>query len=87
MSMPVRRLDDWQDFAACAGDDGGFFYPPLHGERKKEKTMRERRAKNLCNHCPVRIECLDHALANDERYGIWGGLTDAERRGLVTLVS
>lgn len=88
MSTTVRRLDDWQDHAACAGDEGQLFYPPLQGERKKSKIMRERRAKNLCAHCSVQGQCLDYALANDERYGIWGGLTDTERRGLVdTMVS
>lgn len=81
------RLDDWQGAALCAGDDAGLFYAPLTGERKKAKIMRERRAKNLCNHCPVQLACLDHALLTDERYGIWGGLTDTERRSLDRMVS
>lgn len=36
-------------------------------------------AKWLCRRCPVRVECLDHALRNNEMYGVWGGLTPRER--------
>lgn len=82
MSAAIACHGDWQEQALCAGDSTGLFYPPLAGERKKAKVMRERRAKNLCAHCPVRQACLDHALRSDERYGIWGGLTDGERRAL-----
>ncbi|MEL6892410.1 MAG: WhiB family transcriptional regulator [Actinomycetota bacterium] len=85
MSTAARRFDDWQEVAACAGDAQALFYPPLAGERKKAKAMRERRAKNLCDHCAVKEECLDHALRNDERYGIWGGLTDTERQNLASI--
>ena len=52
----------------------------MHTERKHERLARERRAKAVCASCPVRVECLEHAIAVDERYGIWGGLTQDERR-------
>ncbi len=87
MSAVLGPKDRWFEFAACRGDDADLFYPPLAGERKKAKLMRERRAKNVCDHCDVRLECLEHALATGERYGIWGGLNDAERRGLLAYVS
>jgi WhiB family transcriptional regulator, redox-sensing transcriptional regulator len=54
----------------------------MHTERKHERLARERRAKTICAACPVRDECLQHAVTSDERYGIWGGLNQEERRGL-----
>lgn len=72
---------DWQRDAACRGERAAF-YPPLQGESKSERLTRERIAKSICEDCSVRAECLDHAIRHDERYGIWGGLTDAERRHL-----
>jgi WhiB family redox-sensing transcriptional regulator len=81
------NLNDWQTLAACNGhpraDD---FYPPFHTERKQERLARERRAKAVCAACPVRNNCLEHALAVEERYGVWGGLSTDERR-LVTLTA
>lgn len=81
------HLDDWQPFAACKGhplaDD---FYPPFHTERKHERLARERRAKSVCAACPVQRRCLQQAIAVDERYGVWGGLTTDERR-LVALTA
>jgi WhiB family redox-sensing transcriptional regulator len=54
----------------------------MHAERKHERLARERRAKAVCAACPVREQCLAHAVAYDERYGIWGGLNQDERRHL-----
>jgi WhiB family redox-sensing transcriptional regulator len=72
----------WQESGACRDGVGADFYPPMHIERKHERQARERRAKSVCAACPVRVECLQHAIAVDERYGIWGGLTQDERRVL-----
>ncbi len=81
MSSIERDIrNGWQSNAACAGDMGAAFYPPVRSERKASRVSRERRAKAVCASCPVQSQCLDHALANDERYGIWGGMTDKERR-------
>jgi WhiB family redox-sensing transcriptional regulator len=44
-------------------------------------------AKSVCARCPVRRECLEHALANDERHGIWGGLSPRQRKALVRRAS
>jgi WhiB family redox-sensing transcriptional regulator len=72
---------EWRMQAACRGDEPQpDFYPPTHTERKRERLARERRAKMVCAACPVRNDCLDHAVASDERYGVWGGLTADERK-------
>lgn len=70
---------DWQRRARCRGEAGRDFYPPFTGERKRERIAREARAKELCATCPVRAQCLDHAVHTGERHGVWGGLTADER--------
>jgi WhiB family transcriptional regulator, redox-sensing transcriptional regulator len=64
----------WQERALCAQTDPEAFFP--------EKGGSTREAKKVCSGCDVRAECLDYALANDERFGIWGGLSERERRKL-----
>jgi WhiB family redox-sensing transcriptional regulator len=64
----------WQDRALCAQTDPEAFFP--------EKGGSTREAKRVCRNCEVRAECLDFALENDERFGIWGGLSERERRRL-----
>lgn len=64
----------WQDQALCAQTDPEAFFP--------EKGGSTREAKRVCSTCDVRSECLEYALANDERFGIWGGLSERERRKL-----
>lgn len=65
----------WHADAACRGRTAAFF--PGRGEWKLAEA-----AVAICQGCPVRDDCLDHALAEDERHGIWGGTTERERRGL-----
>lgn len=71
-------LDDgplsWQESALCAQTDPEAFFP--------EKGGSTREAKAVCAACEVRAECLEYALLNDERFGIWGGLSERERRRL-----
>lgn len=75
------NLNDWTLFGACKGHPlAADFYPPFHTERKHERLARERRAKSVCAVCPVRRRCLQQAIAVDERYGVWGGLSSDERR-------
>ena len=64
----------WQAEALCAQTDPEAFFP--------EKGGSTREAKQVCQNCTVRAECLEYALANDERFGIWGGLSERERRRL-----
>ncbi|GAA4399747.1 hypothetical protein GCM10023147_37620 [Tsukamurella soli] len=66
--------DEWQDRALCAQTDPEAFFP--------EKGGSTREAKRICLGCEVRSECLEYALAKDERFGIWGGLSERERRRL-----
>ena len=64
----------WRLNALCAETDPEAFFP--------EKGGSTREAKRVCSGCEVRAECLEFALANDERFGIWGGLSERERRRL-----
>mgnify|MGYP002720976353 FL=1 len=64
----------WQERALCAQTDPEAFFP--------EKGGSTREAKRICESCEVRDECLSYALENDERFGIWGGMSETERRRL-----
>ncbi len=64
----------WQEQALCAQTDPEAFFP--------EKGGSTREAKKVCLSCEVRVECLEYALEKDERFGIWGGLSERERRRL-----
>ena len=66
--------EGWRLDALCAETDPEAFFP--------EKGGSTREAKRVCTGCDVRSECLEFALANDERFGIWGGLSERERRRL-----
>ncbi|MFD4741978.1 WhiB family transcriptional regulator [Streptomyces virginiae] len=72
---------EWQEEAACRALGTDRFFHPA-GERGEERTAREQEAKEVCALCPVRTECLSHALRVQEPYGVWGGLTEDERRDL-----
>jgi WhiB family redox-sensing transcriptional regulator len=78
-SVAVTAHLDWQRSARCRGEAGRDFYPPFGGERRRDRGARELRAKAVCDSCPVRVDCLDHAVRSGERYGVWGGLTSDER--------
>lgn len=64
----------WRDAALCAQTDPEAFFPDKGGSTRD--------AKAICSRCAVRPECLQAALDNDERFGIWGGLSERERRHL-----
>ena len=64
----------WQERALCAQTDPEAFFP--------EKGGSTREAKKICVGCEVKAECLEYALEHDERFGIWGGLSERERRRL-----
>ncbi|PFG20348.1 WhiB family transcriptional regulator [Serinibacter salmoneus] len=65
---------EWQERALCAQTDPEAFFP--------EKGGSTREAKRVCVSCEVRSECLEYALEHDERFGIWGGMSERERRKL-----
>jgi WhiB family transcriptional regulator, redox-sensing transcriptional regulator len=84
-ATPAREASPWTDLAPvgdaswrldalCAETDPEAFFP--------EKGGSTRDAKRVCTGCTVRAECLEFASANDERFGIWGGLSERERRRL-----
>jgi len=62
----------WKAKANCMGVDPDFFFP--------ERGASTREAKQVCRGCVVREDCLEYALANGEKFGIWGGLSERERR-------
>ena len=76
ISLPV--IPSWVDGAACAGTDPET-WQPTQGE-----TDKTRMAKRICAGCPSRMACLEDALKNNERFGIWGGLTVTERDALTS---
>lgn len=82
--MSAQQVEDvWQVKAACRGPQAAVFFPPPQFERKEEKLERERRAKDICTTCAVRRDCLDYALSIREPHGIWGGLSEAERKQIL----
>lgn len=62
----------WQARANCMGVDPDLFFP--------ERGASTREAKEVCRGCIVQEDCLEYALANGEKFGIWGGLSERERR-------
>ena len=70
---------DWRDQAACRDADPELFFPDgdIRSARAQVKT-----AKLICRGCPVSATCLSLALASGQQAGIWGGLTEDERRRL-----
>jgi WhiB family transcriptional regulator, redox-sensing transcriptional regulator len=63
---------DWRDSALCAQVDPEVFYP--------DKGMTGKEAKRICQHCEVRVQCLEEAQRQRDDHGIWGGLSREERR-------
>jgi WhiB family transcriptional regulator, redox-sensing transcriptional regulator len=83
---------DWMDEAACGGKPIALWFPCFFDENGidipddgqiglivGDTTWAYGEARKICNACPVKSECLDHALDERERYGMWGGLTPLER--------
>lgn len=69
-TLPAEDL--WRGGAVCAQTDPDAFFP--------EKGASTAAAKRICRDCPVTVECLQSAIVNDERFGVWGGLSERERR-------
>lgn len=65
---------NWQELARCAETDPEAWFPNKGGSTRE--------AKRICMDCDVRSECLEYALVNDEKFGVWGGLSERERRKL-----
>lgn len=67
----------WRSHAACSGIDPQIFYPVSDDDADAIE------AKRVCGVCSVRESCLEHALALREKDGIWGGMTERERRRII----
>lgn len=75
--MAAQMWGDWRQRAACRGEDPELFFPVgTTGPALDQVEL----AKAICRSCPVIAECLAAALAGGEDAGIWGGLTEDERR-------
>ncbi len=72
--VELLATDDlaWQDLANCRGADPDLFFP--------ERGASTRTAKGICRGCSVQAECLEFAIVSSEKFGIWGGLSERERR-------
>ena len=72
VAVELGEDKSWQDLANCLGVDPDLFFP--------ERGASTREAKEVCRGCVVRDDCLEYALANGEKFGIWGGMSERERR-------
>lgn len=91
-SVPAKPLNpyrqdvggpgEWWEQAACRDRNAELFFHSDH-ERGPSRALRAAKAKAVCATCPVIVQCLEHALAQPEPYGIWGGLDEHEREKLV----
>ena len=74
-ALALLNPPDWQAESLCAQTDPEAFFP--------EKGGSTREAKRICSRCHVKTDCLRYALDRDERFGVWGGLSERERRALM----
>ncbi|WP_434593459.1 WhiB family transcriptional regulator [Streptomyces sp. A5-4] len=78
-SLPRPR--HWSDDAACGGIETAVFFPV--GKGGVPASVDAAYAKSFCLGCPVRPDCLGHALSQREDFGVWGGLDEDERAELL----
>lgn len=67
--------DNWRDEALCLEIGGDPFFP--------EKGEPIADVKRVCQGCPVRAECLEYSIVTNQRYGVWGGVSERNRRKLI----
>lgn len=81
LNLPRPMLDmyQWQELAACRETDTEWFFFEDREQGEERSPNRNDLAKTVCARCPVIRECLAHALAVPEPYGVWGGTTPKER--------
>jgi WhiB family redox-sensing transcriptional regulator len=70
----AKPTPDWFNDGLCGQTDPEVFFPEKGGSTKDAKTV--------CLACPVRVQCLTWAMKTDQRFGVWGGLSERERRRL-----
>ena len=74
LAVPISDERPWVVFGACRDADPDLFFPISRGDIAK--------ALSICASCPVKPECLEYSLEAGERFGVWGGLGEKERRKL-----
>jgi len=79
LTAPIDEERPWVVFGACRDDGGSTFFPMTREESD--------RAVAICTTCPVQMECLEYALEARERYGVWGGKTEKQRRQLLRRIA
>lgn len=79
---PVASKWEWQYQGLCRDHDTDIFFLESHlrGPQKQNKIIA---AKKICSPCPVKNQCLEHALSTPEYYGVWGGLSEEERESIL----
>ncbi|MFG2359136.1 WhiB family transcriptional regulator [Streptomyces sp. NPDC048521] len=78
-TQPLLDVWEWQCHAACRGMASSVFFSPT-GERGEARRRREEGARAVCRSCPVSSVCRTFAESFGEQYGVWGGITESERR-------
>jgi WhiB family transcriptional regulator, redox-sensing transcriptional regulator len=73
-TMSGPHVQKWRSIGLCKGSETKVFYPPSDDDSLAEE------AKMICSMCAVRQPCLEFALTTREKHGVWGGLTERERR-------
>lgn len=73
--MPDESEQPWATRAACRGFDSAIFFPGQDGNAEP--------ALRVCESCPVEEDCLQYALETRQRYGVWGGTTERQRRRIL----
>lgn len=76
MTLHLAPPPDWMQQAKCKGMVTDGFFP----DRGQHEAFKQ--AKAICYTCPVRAECLTYAMQNGEKYGVWGGYSERERRAM-----
>lgn len=77
IALPAADASGWQDTAECRGYPTDWWFP-----EKVDGPAGYTKARQVCAVCPVRDDCLDHALHHPERKGMWGGHTPMELRAI-----
>ena len=68
----IGGMPSWTEEANCKGAEADLFFPERGASTRKEKA--------ICMACSVQPECLEYAIENSEKFGIWGGMSERERR-------
>ena len=82
LPQPIADHWEWQYEGSCRTMPSEMFFHP-DGERGPRRRNRENAAKAICASCPVIQQCRSHALAVQEPYGIWGGLSEDDRLAII----